>query len=713
MKVIRFALRLAPLFLLTLARPAAEAACAPAPAGLIAWWPGENSPDNLLGLPAAPVGITYNVGEVGQAFEFDGNAHYLATQLDVQPSALPETTWEAWVYPTRVNYSSRQQILSHDTGSYGRSLLIEGGTAKFGIFTGMNVWQPVAVTPNEWQHVAVVFAATNIYFYKNGVQYSFGSPPTPRNSSAKLQIGRSPGYGEYFQGRIDEVAVYNRALTPAEVQAAYSAGPEGLCRNSTTADLAISLQTTPPIAQIGDDVLNSILVVNLGPQAASFARVTFPFPPGAQMTSASVSQGTWSQVDGQFVWLLGDLPSGDSASMLLLTKSSSPGLQTNSASAASFSLDPNPANDRATQVINIARRYTEQDGEWEAQYVTLTNTPEAALTVRVGDIDNLGFGWPNGFDPFSGNIPGSHGFPWVAPSNAPAGTDRIMVVSSFKGTPPRGTDGYTQSTSRPANAVEPVTLHYDLGGKPVASAALQMFVDDFQASSWGAAYTVTLNGTRAPFLETIINALSQTGPVGKLISTAFPPEFLPLVQSGNLTILIDDFTTGAGDGFAIDFAKLLVNLKSFGQVGAVEGTIVDSATQQPIPGVSVWAGGLTTTTDNAGYYFLTNVPAGLMLVQTTHPDYAQQIQSRDLSAGQTVVLNFSLVFQPNLSIQHQGDQLLLSWPGSLIGFNLQSTEFLQPANWQPDGSVPTLVNGRFTVTKPISTATRFYRLAKP
>src|SRR4051812_38699714 len=90
--------------------------CLPPPAGLVGWWPGDGSGDALLaGGPATPQsGATYTNGISGQAFLFDGLDDYVATTLDVQPSAMPYSTWEAWVYPTRPNHGTRQQIFSTD-----------------------------------------------------------------------------------------------------------------------------------------------------------------------------------------------------------------------------------------------------------------------------------------------------------------------------------------------------------------------------------------------------------------------------------------------------------------------------------------------------------------------------------------------------------------------------------------------------------------------
>lgn len=67
--------------------------------------------------------------------------------------------------------------------------------------------------------------------------------------------------------------------------------------------------------------------------------------------------------------------------------------------------------------------------DWPLEYERTVSGPEADLVVRTGDINNLGFGWPKGFDPFSGQSTPTH--PWpnidhILP-NAPPGTDRIML----------------------------------------------------------------------------------------------------------------------------------------------------------------------------------------------------------------------------------------------------------------------------------------------
>jgi len=159
-------------------------------------------------------------GKVGQALSFSG-ANYVSTTLDTQPSAMANTSWSAWVRPTRLNYGVRQAIFETDDGGYDRGLEIEANTSNFAIATGSSFWQPVAADLNAWQHVTVVYTPTSIYFYKNGVQYIYGLSPSGQSTTLKFNIGNSPNYSEYFQGQIDEVMVYNRALNSTEINKSY------------------------------------------------------------------------------------------------------------------------------------------------------------------------------------------------------------------------------------------------------------------------------------------------------------------------------------------------------------------------------------------------------------------------------------------------------------------------------------------------------------
>ena len=345
------------------------------------------------------------------------------------------------------------------------------------------------------------------------------------------------------------------------------------------------------------------------------------------------------------------------------------------------------------------------NGDWSAQHIILQNTPEADYMVRAGDIDNLGFGWPTGFDPFSGYSTPGHGYPWAIDTNNAMGTDRIMVITSYTGSPPYGSDGYTNSTSRPANLPRPIVLHYNLEGLPINNAAIQVFVDDFQAPVWHANYFVTLNGKNAPYFAEVINSLSQTGPVGKMVTINIPQEDLYLLESDSLSILFDDIITGAGDGYAIDFVKLMINTSGFSYTGNVYGYVSDIVTGMPVKDAIVSASSIKAVlTDSTGYFNLTGLPAGINKLMVTKFSYDTATVMIDIQAGQSIQHFFEI--REILDAEFGADHTLGVAPFTVHFTDLTS---MNPDTWLwdfGDGTTSELQNPSHTYnTKGIYTVT--------
>ena len=277
-----------------------------------------------------------------------------------------------------------------------------------------------------------------------------------------------------------------------------------------------------------------------------------------------------------------------------------------------------------------------EENTWEQASATTRDGPEADLVVQLGDIDNLGFGWPEGFTPFSGKSTPAHAYPYQPEADDPPGTDRIMVVSGYgKGTGAR--DGYTYETKRPGNAPQPLVLQFDLQGIEVKSAALQLFVDDFQSRSMGSRFRAWLDGRETTDLPAVLNALDQTGPIGKLLTIQLLPEYLDLLADGKLEVRIDDPDNDAGDGYAFDFARLLVNPKGYRYTGTMRGTAVLAGSGEPLAGVLVSAANVRqAVTDDQGKFELRQVPAGMVVTTGSKPDYTGDSEASDLEDGQTV-----------------------------------------------------------------------------
>jgi hypothetical protein len=77
---------------------------------------------------------------------------------------------------------------------------------------------PTGLTLNIWSHVAATYDGATLRLYVNGTQVS--SRAVTGNiavSTGQVRIGGNNVWGEYFAGLIDEVRIYNRALTATEI----------------------------------------------------------------------------------------------------------------------------------------------------------------------------------------------------------------------------------------------------------------------------------------------------------------------------------------------------------------------------------------------------------------------------------------------------------------------------------------------------------------
>ena len=141
---------------------------------------------------------------------------------------------------------------------------------------------------------------------------------------------------------------------------------------------------------------------------------------------------------------------------------------------------------------------SEADTKVSDQYFYATNGEKAAIQVRVGDVDNLGFGWDPGFDPFCGKNTSTHRYPWEVDSTDHPGTDRIMVVSGYKRA---RSDGYTSYTLRAHTDPVAIQMNFDPPAIEIEQVVLQMMLDDFQSPVWGTSFQFHINEKRLQYVE--------------------------------------------------------------------------------------------------------------------------------------------------------------------------------------------------------------------
>ncbi len=166
-------------------------------------------------------------GKFGKALSFDGSNDYVTTPII--SNTLTDFTMEAWVKASSVP-SNRRIVMGSGWGYNDWYIGINLGSSTDAPARKWLFWvagnsqiaylaAPGEIVAGEWYYLVATYQGTTGKFYINGD--SIGKFTFTRGTDTNpFRIGRSNS-GEYFNGLVDEVRVYNRALTSAEVSDLY------------------------------------------------------------------------------------------------------------------------------------------------------------------------------------------------------------------------------------------------------------------------------------------------------------------------------------------------------------------------------------------------------------------------------------------------------------------------------------------------------------
>lgn len=210
--------------------------CAEAPPGLVGWWPGEGNFEDATGVHpgAARAGVNFTMGLRGQAFSFAQPR--TGVPIDNAPAFQSQDfTIEAWVRRASLTRSTQDTylhgvIFGYAWGGYALALTDDGRPylSKVGYSSIMST-RSINDT-NTYHHVAVTKSGSDVIFYLDGVAETVAPYNPGFVFNGPLAIGaRGLDFVNTFWGAIDEVAIFNRPLTSAEVQGIYAADAAGKC----------------------------------------------------------------------------------------------------------------------------------------------------------------------------------------------------------------------------------------------------------------------------------------------------------------------------------------------------------------------------------------------------------------------------------------------------------------------------------------------------
>lgn len=296
-----YLLKLVEFFILTILAVGVSAAdeCVPPPSGVIAWWPLDDTSGNLASDRVGNHAGAYvnnpipAPGKVGDSLSFNGANYVDVADSDAWAFGSNDLTIELWAsfsvpagggvsHPSHIFIGNDQgpsvvpkwffalgggQLVFHFTPTEGSQRFL-----TFGSFSP-NV--------NQWYHLAVTRKGNEWRTFVDGAQLGSAiiDASVLSNPNAPLTIGQAEQIG-YVNGQLDEVSIYSRALTQAELEAITQAGSAGKCKG---------LKIEP---QAGGDIGNvSVRISGVGFSDGMTVKLKMSGKTDIEGTSVSVSDG--------------------------------------------------------------------------------------------------------------------------------------------------------------------------------------------------------------------------------------------------------------------------------------------------------------------------------------------------------------------------------------------------------------------------------------
>ena len=184
-------------------------------------------------------GSHWATGKVGSAGQFNGTNDYVGVAASVSIQGISSYTVAAWINMALpgTNYNpifckesgvDVSDIVIDDSGSGVSDRITfshnngNGGTPSSG-----EAYTNPAIPANVWAHIAVTYSGGTVSVFINGALLrTFTGVNSPLTNNSPVDIGRmlySGGYRHFFSGKMDDMRLYNRALSAAEVTALYNA----------------------------------------------------------------------------------------------------------------------------------------------------------------------------------------------------------------------------------------------------------------------------------------------------------------------------------------------------------------------------------------------------------------------------------------------------------------------------------------------------------
>ena len=230
--------------------------------GLIAWYPFtgnaiDSSGNGNNGIVNGATLTTDRFGKANSAYSFDGSTNYISLQSNYIQDFSSKFTISVWLNQSYVSPNFNQTLVATNAFRFqtATQLVIAAAWSPKGAITAQT--NSNALQLNDWTHVVLIKNDSSVAFYINGSKYdsSYSYPSLTSQIVNNLRLGADGlsliGLNDYFNGKLDDIAIYNRALDSTEIQSLYHQGGyalpitfDNISATKENSDIAINWQTT-------------------------------------------------------------------------------------------------------------------------------------------------------------------------------------------------------------------------------------------------------------------------------------------------------------------------------------------------------------------------------------------------------------------------------------------------------------------------------------
>jgi len=181
-------------------------------------------------------GASFAAGKINNGVSLNGSSGFVAMPFVFDPSTQADLTVTAWVSLTTANAGPPTILQQVDGSGTGRTWLYRNAAGQLASFLGnAETTSNVTLLTGIWYHVALVKTGSSLQLYVNGEANGSPTTRTVESCIGAMRVGTHKSRtNQYWNGLIDEVRFYNRALSGSELATVAAWSPVALQSQTIT-----------------------------------------------------------------------------------------------------------------------------------------------------------------------------------------------------------------------------------------------------------------------------------------------------------------------------------------------------------------------------------------------------------------------------------------------------------------------------------------------